>query len=58
MTITGSGFGPDAIVAVGNVILDDAKVVNESTITIVMPTAAEPIEVDVSVTNPGRAAGL
>ena len=37
VTITGTGFGPDAVVGVGNVILDDAKVVNDSTITFVTP---------------------
>ncbi len=58
VTITGSGFGPDAVVGVGNVVLDDAKVVNESTITLVMPPAAEPIKVDISVTNPGEPRAL
>ncbi len=58
VTIAGTGFGPDAVVAVGNVILDDAKVVNDTTITIVMPPAAEPIRVDLSVTNPGEPRAL
>lgn len=58
VTITGTGFGPDAVVGVGNVILDDAKVVNDSTITFVTPAAATPIKVDVSVTNPGQPRAL
>jgi IPT/TIG domain len=58
VTITGSGFGPDAVVGVGNVVIDDAKVVSESTITLVMPPAAKPIKVDVSVTNPGQPRAL
>ena len=58
VTITGSGFGPDAVVGVGNVVLDDAKVVNESTITLVMPPAASSIKVDISVTNPGEPRAL
>ena len=39
-------------------ILDDAKVVNDSTITFVTPAAATPIKVDVSVTNPGQPRAL
>ena len=58
VTIKGTGFGPDAVVAVGNVILEDAKVVNKTTITIVMPPAVEPIKVDISVTNPGEPRAL
>jgi hypothetical protein len=58
VTIRGTGFGPDAVVGIGNVVIEDAKVVNESTITIVMPPAAEPIKVDVTVTNPGEPRAL
>ena len=58
VTIKGTGFGPDAVVAVGNVILENAKVVGDSTITIVMPPAVEPIKVDISVTNPGEPRAL
>lgn len=58
VTITGTGFGPDAVVGVGDVVIEDAKVVDESTIRIVMPPAAEPIKVDVSVTNPGEPRAL
>ncbi len=58
VTIKGNGFGPDAVVAVGNVILENAKVAGDSTITIVMPPAVEPIKVDISVTNPGEPRAL
>lgn len=52
VTITGTGFGPDAVVGIGNVIIEDVRVVDATTIRFVMPPAAEPIKVDVSVTNP------
>ncbi len=38
--------------------IKDAKVVDESTITLAMPAAAKPIKVDISVTNPGEPRAL
>lgn len=58
VTITGTGFGPDAVVRVGSVTVDDPRVVSETTITFVMPEAEEPGKVSVSVTNPGEPRAL
>jgi hypothetical protein len=58
VTITGTGFGPDAVVRVGSVTVDDARVVSETTITFVMPEVEEPGKVNVSVTNPGEPRAL
>lgn len=54
VTITGTGFSQDAVVTVGDVTVGDARVVDESTIRLVMPPAAGPIAVAITVTNPGQ----
>ena len=54
VTITGTGFTEDAVVTVGDVTVDDAVVVDEATIRLVTPPAADPIAVAITVTNPGQ----
>lgn len=54
VTITGSGFADDAIVTFGDVTLADVRVIDEGTIRLTTPPAAEPLTVAVTVTNPGQ----
>jgi len=54
VTITGTGFAEDAVVTIGDVTVTDARVIDESTIRLVTPAAAEPIAVAITVTNPGQ----
>lgn len=52
VTITGTDFLDGATVTIGNVTVPKVKVVNDTTITFVTPAAAQPITVDITVTNP------
>lgn len=54
VTITGTGFADEAVVTVGDVTVADARVVDPTTIRLVMPPSAEPIAVAITVTNPGQ----
>ena len=54
VTITGTGFTDEAVVTIGDVTVTDARIIDETTIRIVTPPAAEPIIVAITVTNPGE----
>jgi hypothetical protein len=56
VTITGTGFQPDAVVSIGGVAASNASVLGSTSITATAP--AHPVGVvDVTVTNPGNQTG-